>query len=569
MEQRLITGQSAADGIVIGTAIVTSAPPEAETATKAALLEKCTLEEFRRAVKETREQLQQFQDSMQERIAESASQIFAAHIAILDDAGFIGKIEKHIEAGTCVAEAINRVVDDYIDIFSNSVNPRFREKVDDLKDITRRLLARLANQTDAALSASYQGRILIVSKLLPSDILRFAAEKAEGIILTSGGVTAHISILARSLEMPMILADAKLLTGITSGTTILLDAHAGKIHVNPDPMVISEYKSLLETRGKVSPGERNIEPQTHTSDGRRIRLLAAIGLVSEARLAHELRAEGIGLYRSEIPFLVRNDFPTEDEQYAVYRKIVEEMGGAEIVFRTLDIGGDKILGYFPAGEESNPFLGLRGIRFTLHHPEIFNTQIRALLRASHDRPLKIMFPLVSSVDSFCHARDLVKDVIRKLNSKDVPHQSKPEIGAMIELPCAVGIAEELAMETDFLSIGSNDLVQYMLAVDRTNEQVATWYTPWHPAILRAIKTVIDAAHLHRKPVSLCGGMADDPKLIPVLIGMGLTDLTIPPRRISTVQRLIQSTNAAAAGELATKVLGTGIVSEIANMLGIA
>ena len=565
MEQRLITGLPAADGIVMGTAVLASAPAGLNDAVVSAA---CTLEDFDRAIRETQEQLHQFQHSMQERIAESASKIFEAHLAILDDAGFIGRIQKQIETGIPVSSAINHIADEYIALFSKSANPRFREKVDDLKDITRRLLARLAKQPDSGFNTSYLGRILITPRLFPSDILRFAAQKGEGIILTSGGVTAHISILARSLELPMILADSTLMADVLPDTPLLMDAHTGKIYVNPDPVLVSEYKNLLETHGRASPDELAIAAETYTRDGRRIHLQAAIGLVSEARLAHELHAEGIGLYRSEIPFLLRNDFPIEEEQIAVYRKIIGEMQGRDVVFRTLDIGGDKILRYFEPGEESNPFLGLRGIRFTFHHPEIFKTQIRALLRAGHDAPLKIMFPLVSSVDSFHYARTVVNDVIQALKAEQLPHQSVPQIGTMIELPCAVGIADELAQEADFLSIGSNDLVQYMLAVDRTNERVANWYVPWHPAILRAIKTVVDAAGRHHKPISICGGMADNPKLIPILIGMGLTTLTIPPRSISPVQQLIQSINGVAADSFAKKVLQTSTVAEIARLLDI-
>ncbi|MFH1709373.1 MAG: putative PEP-binding protein, partial [Planctomycetota bacterium] len=313
------------------------------------------------------------------------------------------KIRQQIEAGTPVQDAINRVTDECSAVFARSANALVREKVEDLEDLTRRLLKNLENRGRAGVDTDYHGRILIAPRLFPSDILRFVAQKAEGIILTSGGVTAHISVLARSLEMPMILADAALLADVATGATILMDAHTGAIYINPDVAVVASYASLLETHGKALPDAGVIEPQTHTRDGRRIRLMAAIGLISEAKLAHELRAEGIGLYRSELPFLIRNSLPSEDEQYAVYRKIMKEMEEGDIVFRALDIGGDKILRYYPAEEESNPSLGLRGVRFTFHHREVFSAQVRALLRAGHDRPLKIMFPLVSSVDSFAHA----------------------------------------------------------------------------------------------------------------------------------------------------------------------
>ncbi len=565
MDQRLITGQPAAYGIVMGMATVIDSLPSRVCESHVGSY---TLDDFHQAVRDTQKQLRQFQQRIQERITESVSQIFAAHLMILEDAKYIGQIQKRIEDGTHVPDAINRVTDEYIGIFSQSADPRFREKLDDLEDLRRRLLENLTHQANAGVSTDYHGRILITPKLFPSDILRFVAQRAEGIILTSGGVTAHILVLARSLELPMILADAALLKGVTTGTTLLMDARTSTIYVNPDATVISSYENLLETHGKALPTVGVIEPQTHTRDGRRIRLLAAIGLVSEATLAHEMRAEGIGLYRTEVPFLIRSDLPSEHEQYAVYRKVMKEMGEGDIVFRTLNIGGDKILRYFPAGDESRSYLGLRGIRFTFRHREIFSVQLRALLKAGHDRPLKIIFPLVSSVDSFAHARDLVRDLIRDLKSENAPHQSNPDLGAMIELPCAVSLADELAREADFLSIGSNDLVQYMLAVDRTDKHVVDWYVSWHPAVLRAIKTVVEAAHRHDKPVSICGDMAFDQKLIPVLIGMGITVLTMPPRQIPLVQRFIQSIDASAAHELAKKILSTTTVAETSRLLGI-
>ena len=564
MHQNVLTGKPASDGVAMGTALVTFAPPPRTEEDGASSY---VLADFQRAVKETREQLSQFQQSMQERMAEAASQIFAVHLAILEDPQFVGEIQKEIEAGVPVQTAVHAVTEACINVLSRVEMPRAKEKIDDINDISQRLLARLTGKSEAGLNSSYEGRILIVQNLLPSEIFRFAAQKAEGLILTSGGVTAHISILARGLEIPMILADPDQIAGIASGTSLLMDAHTGKIYITPDPQVVSEYANLLQKKGEVVPGDLKIEPQTMTKDGRRIHLFAAIGFVSEAKLAYAMRAEGIGLYRSEIPFLIRNDLPSEEEQYGICRKILEEMKAGELVFRTLDVGGDKILRYFePDLAESNPFLGLRGIRFTLQNPEIFRTQVRAMLRAGHGRPLKILFPLVSSVDSFRRVRSHVVQFIEELTDENVPIVSNPEFGAMIELPSAIAMANELAVEADFLSIGTNDLIQYMLAVDRTNPQVAGWHVPWHPAILRSIKTVLDAARDHQKSVSICGDMASDPTMIPILIGMGATQLTVPPYKLAKVQQWINNINAGAAEKLAKEVLTATTLAEIADIL---
>jgi phosphotransferase system enzyme I (PtsP) len=567
-EQREITGQSVADGIVMGTAVVLAPPSDSLMVGPVSADAKYTLVDFRRAVRLTRKQLYEFQQRVREGIEETISDIFASHLAIVDDTAFTGEIRNRIERGTAVQDAIKGVTNEFVTLFAHSTILRFREKSDDLNDIARRLLLNLAHQADVGMDTDYHGRILITPMLFPSDMLRIVAQRAEGIILTTGGVTAHISLLAQSLETPLVFANVQLMQGVTTGTPLLMDANHGTIYVNPGDDIIARYGSQLKTRGKALPPEGAIQPQTYTRDGRRIHLLGAIGLVSEASTARQLGAEGIGLYRSEMHFLIHSGVPSEDEQCTTYRKVMQEMEGREIVFRTLDIGGDKIPEYFLAAEESNPFLGLRGMRFAFRHQEIFKTQVRALLRAAHDRPIKIMFPLVSSVDSLRHARELVEAVIRDMKAANVPHQPQPSLGAMIELPCAVGMADALAAEADFLSIGSNDLVQHMLAVDRTNEHVADWYVPWHPAILRAIKAVVEAARHHNKPLSLCGDMAQDLSLIPVLIGIGITALTVPPRRILRMQRLIQQIDAAEAEELAHKVLATHTLAEIAGLLNI-
>ncbi len=563
-----IKGQSAAGGVVRGAAVVKSATGESPVVPDTSASRTFTLDDFLRAVQKTQEQYVRFQQSLQERVTEPVAWIFAAHLSILQDADFTGKIRARIEGKTPVIEAINEIRDHYAALLSQSPSTRLQEKVQDLTDLTSRIVSNLVHAENVDASADYHGKIFITSSLFPSDILRLVAQKAEGVILTAGGVTAHISVLAQSLELPMIFIDAALLGDIADGTPLLMDAHQGMIYVNPDSVVLANYKSLLETRGKPLSAGRGVLPQTHTKDGRRIRLLAAIGLVSEAKIARELKAEGIGLYRTEMPFLIRNELPSEDEQYAIYRAVIREMNGIEIVFRTLDIGGDKILRYFPAREESNPFLGLRGIRLTFRHRTIFNTQVRALLRAGFDRPLKIMFPLVPSVDSFLSAKGIVQSIVADMKMAGVPHQSAPEVGAMIELPCAVAIADELAAQADFLSIGTNDLVQYMLGIDRTNEQMMDWYVPWHPAIIRAINMVVQAAHKHGKPVAVCGDMAGATELIPVLVGLGITDFTVPPYHIPQIQRLIREIDAFSAEKLSEKVLASASVVDAAKLIGL-
>jgi phosphotransferase system enzyme I (PtsP) len=294
--------------------------------------------------------------------------------------------------------------------------------------------------------------------------------------------------------------------------------------------------------------------------------MASINLLSEIPSALHVKAEGIGLYRSEFPFIVRKDIPSEEEQFRIYRKVLDSMPGQEVVLRTLDIGGDKILSYFPVGTEANPFLGLRALRFSLRNKEIFMQQLRAMLRAGESRPLNVMFPLVSSVDDFEEAREVVTASIRALKEEQVPCNDTPRLGVMIEVPSAVELAADLAHEADFLCIGSNDLIQYTLAVDRTNEHIADLYTPHHPAVLRSIKRVIDAAASEGKPVSICGDITADERLVCFLIGAGLRSFSMDTRNIPRIQRAVASVSLAETQCLADDVLRLGSIRAVAARL---
>jgi len=284
-------------------------------------------------------------------------------------------------------------------------------------------------------------------------------------------------------------------------------------------------------------------------------------------MALSFRAEGIGLYRSEFPFIIRNAFPSEEEQYQVYSRIVETMGGREVTFRTLDVGGDKVLSYQNEVEEANPFLGLRGIRFSLLNKDIFAEQLRAFLRAGVGGNTRIMFPLISSLDEFVEARDVVYDCMKELDARGVPYNRGTKIGIMVELPSAVELIEDLAREADFMSIGTNDLIQYMLAVDRTNEMVSKLYLSHHPAILRAIERVASVANRQRKDVSICGDIAMDPKMIPFLLGAGITKLSLPPRRVYAIQRVIEQVSMEKAVYTARRMLTASRVSEVERIIG--
>jgi phosphotransferase system enzyme I (PtsP) len=564
---KFIRGIPASAGIAIGKATIFGAELDRLELAQTESERGWTIADFHRSLAKTEYQLETLQLQMEERHADVASMIFSAHLLIVKDEKFSGAMLALMNNGTPVVEAITTVVNQYIHRFSSSPNPRLREKVQDVKDIGRRLVKNL--QPGEETTGDYRGRIIIAGELMPSDILKIFAQKAEGLVLVSGGVTSHVAILARSLQLPMIIAEDRSLFSLRPDALIALDGEQGNLYANPTPDVLRTFQALADNRRAIELEEQSVGDRTETKDGVRVRVLCNINMLSEISAALRLKAEGVGLYRSEFPFIVRNDFPSEEEQFRVYRKLIEGMAGRPVIFRTLDIGGDKMLSYFPRVNESNPFLGLRAIRFSLRHRDIFSRQLRAMLRAGHDTDLQIMFPLVSSVEDLLDARAIVNACIDELSAEGIPHNGRPKLGAMIELPSAVEIADELAQEADFLSIGGNDLVQYMLAVDRTNENISDLYVAYHPAVLRALHRVSHAAQKHGKSVSFCGEMAADPKMIPFLIGIGIRTLSVEARQIPRVHQTIRGLSAAEAARHAHRLLGLGRVRDVAKALEIA
>ncbi|MEI6167318.1 MAG: phosphoenolpyruvate--protein phosphotransferase [bacterium] len=565
--QRFVHGASACEGIAIGHALRLSGTDyEWEPALSEPAVP-LTEADFLRAIRQTEEQLAQLQRQLSERMADIASLIFDAHILILKDDEFSGVMLKNIRQGTPPEQAIREVVDTYLKLFANSTSLSLQEKVHDVRDVSLRLMSNLRLRTAAPVD--YRGQIVLAENLLPSDLLKLSAQRAEGIILIGGGVTAHVSVLARTLRIPMVILKEPPLAESERGakTMIILDADQGNLMINPSPDVLEHYHSILESR-KDTATELPTQPTTSTRDGRRIRLMANINLLSELPAAQRMKAEGIGLYRSEFPFIVRNDVPTEEEQYRVYRRIIESMPEQEVILRTLDVGGDKLLTYYPGAPEANPCLGLRAIRFSLRNKDMFMQQLRAMLHAGADRPLNIMFPLIASLDDFRTARAITEECIQLLKSENTPCNDHPRLGVMIEVPSAVELAGDLARESDFLCIGSNDLIQYTLAVDRTNERIADLYVSHHPAVLRSIMRVINGARAHGKPVSLCGDMATDQNVLPVLIGLGLRTFSMDPRRIPAMQAFISKLCFTDACLLADEVMEMGSLKAVEDRLGL-
>ena len=521
-----------------------------------------TVEEFRAAVDKTMRQIDQLQRQTTENLADVAVLIFSAHLLILEDEQFTGRIAGLIETGTPAEKAIATVVNEFVEVFSVSRMPMIREKVLDVKDLGNRLTRNLLNQEADA--CDYRGQIIIAHELLPSDILKLSAENVEGFIVSSG-VTSHNAIISRSLGIPMVAISREEADAIEDGIEMLMDGEQGIIYLEPSAEVHRKYRDL-DDAWKALHDAADVRDETLTKCGERVHIYANINLLSDLKPARQFKAEGVGLYRSEFPFIVRSDFPNEEEQYLIYRKLVDQMEGRSVTFRTLDIGGDKMLSYYSHVNEANPFLGMRAIRFSLQNKDIFSDQLRAFLRAGAESETRIMFPLIASVDDFVAARDIVYECMDELERNDIPFSRETRLGVMVELPSAVEVADELAFEADFLSIGSNDLIQYMLAVDRTNEKVSSLYRAHHPAILRAINRIVSAALTHGKDISICGDLSADQRMLPFLLGVGLRKFSIDIVNAPTVQRLVGATMIRDAEEIANHMLDLGRISEIEAFL---
>ncbi len=558
LKEGIIRGRSASPGTARGSAYTLDSVNAESCALPDPNRSLCTIEDFNKAIDKTVMQIEKLQRQISENLADVAVLIFSAHLLILEDEQFAGRIGGLIQSGTPGVKAVAIVVNEYVAAFSKSKMPLIREKVLDVKDLGNRLTRNLLNEE--ADECDYRGQIIIAHELLPSDILKLSAENAEGFIISSG-VTSHNAIIARSLGIPMVAISRELADGIPNGEAVLMDAEQGIVYLDPNEEIYAKYRALDRT-WKTLHSAADVKDETRMKCGERIHIYANINLLSDLKPAREFKAEGVGLYRSEFPFIVRNDFPTEEEQYRIYKKLVEQMAGKVVTFRTLDIGGDKMLSYYSNVNEANPFLGMRAIRFSLQNKDIFCQQLRAFLRAGAEGNTRIMFPLISSVDDFLAARDIVYTCMDELEKEGVAFSRETKLGVMMELPSAVEVAHELAQEADFLSIGSNDLIQYILAVDRTNEQVSSLYLAHHPAVLRSINRIVAAALAQDRDVSICGDLSADPHMLPFLLGIGLRNFSIDSINTPTIQRMATGMSKDEAKNISDQMLSFGRISEV-------
>lgn len=465
--------------------------------------------------------------------------IFAAHLAIADDFTLREAVIGRIRSGKKnVEQAISEAVAEVAELFSQMEDEYMRERSADVLDIGKRFLLKCKNEELQDLAAISEPVIVVAKDLYPSDTVKMNPEYVKGIITEEGGVTSHVSIMAKNYGIPALTGVSGILKNVETGNTICMDAKSGKIVIEPEEEVLEEYKMLWQEEIKEAERirrYRSLEPVT--PEGKRISLCINVGNTEEIKLALEKNIDGVGLFRTEFLYMENSHFPTEEEQFAVYKEAAE-LCPREVTIRTLDIGGDKSLPYYEFEPEENPFLGWRAIRISLDMPEMFRTQLRAILRASAYGHVRIMFPMLISVEELLQAKALVEECKEELRKEQIPFDEEIEIGMMMETPASVILAEEFAKEADFFSIGTNDLTQYILAVDRGNKKIASRYNSFHPAVIKAIETIIRAGHKYNRKVGMCGELAGDVNAVPKLLELGLDEFSMSAGNVDYVRSVI-------------------------------
>lgn len=563
-----VSGQGASTGIAIGKSMMYNRQQffyADEVDSLASAGQTFSVKKFERAIDRTLSQLKEIEDHLGDGLSDIAGLIFTAHYLMIKDPNYTGTMRSMIEEGMSAEKAIRSVTDEYARLIAASENPRIQEKEQDVRDLEHRLLSNL--QERASEQNDYSEYVIIASTLYPSELVRFWVQKAKAVVLFGQGLTAHIAILARSLSVPLLLVNDRDVLKIPNGTRLIIDAAQGLLHVSPDAKKLKSYKELSQ---KHPPIPHDLPLEDRTLDGHLLSVHVNVNILHDAEAGFSRNAGGIGLYRSEFPFLMQNDFPSEEQQVQVYKHICRIAGDREITLRTLDIGGDKLPGFIDDYSEENPFLGFRGIRYSLEATDIFMEQIRAMLRAGYEKRLRILFPMISSLEEFISAKHVVHTCMEQLEREGIDYCRKPKLGAMIEIPAAVEIAGDLAEEADFLSIGTNDLIMYLIAVDRANERVGDMHTAYHPAVIRTLGRLVRIVKEVRDPgngfLSVCGDAAGDVTLLPFLIGIGICCFSVEPARLVSVKQHIAEVSYESCVNYAQQLLAARTVTDIDSVI---
>jgi phosphotransferase system enzyme I (PtsI) len=563
----LLTGIGASAGIAIAKAFRLE-NPDLTVEKKQAEDIKAELENFNQALKTSKQELEVIKEKTREQMGDEHAEIFSAHLLVLSDPELVDTIRNKVrEENVTASFALKEVSDQFIAMFEAMDNEYMKERAADIRDVSKRVLAHILGTPIVSLAEIDEEVVIVAEDLTPSDTAQLNKQFVKGFVTDIGGRTSHSAIMARSLEIPSVVGTKTITDEGKNGITVIVDGLEGKVILNPSEEEIQEYKQKqADYEEQKREWAKLVNEKTLTKDGQHVELAANIGTPDDLEGVKNNGAEGIGLYRTEFLYMGRNELPTEDEQYDAYKKVLEQMDNKPVVIRTLDIGGDKELPYLDLPKELNPFLGFRAIRLCLERDDIFRTQLRALLRASSYGNLKIMFPMIATLDEFRQAKQMLEEEKQVLIDKGITVSDSIEIGIMVEIPSTAVMAAQFAKEVDFFSIGTNDLIQYTMAADRMNEQVSYLYQPYNPAILRLVKMVIEASHKEGKWTGMCGEMAGDSVAIPLLLGLGLDEFSMSATSVLPARSQLAAITKEDAEAAALEAIEMNTAEEVKNFV---
>ena len=568
-ERLPLIGKPGAPGVAIGRAVVVHVEADIDAVSNRSVDDVVAEQtRFLEAVRQVREQIRRMVDNVSSSLSAADAALFDAYMMMLESDSLIGATQERIQAGNWAPGALRDTLNEHIRVFNDMDDPYLRERADDLRDLGRRLLLELQPQKQK--DAGYpKNTILVGEEITASMLAEVPAKRLAGVVSVRGSSTSHTAILARALGLPAVLGVDDLPVTRIDGMELVADGYSGRVYINPPSEIKREFRRLQREEQELSADLQGLrDEEAITRDGVRIPLMANTGLLSDIRPSLNSGAEGVGLYRTEFPFMVRDRFPGEEEQRHVYRQVLEAFAPRPVTMRTLDVGGDKALPYFPI-DEDNPFLGWRGIRITLDHPEIFLTQIRAMLKASVGlNNLYLLLPMITTLSEVDESLKLIRRAHEELREEGLDVQM-PKVGAMVEVPSLIYQIDPLCKRVDFISIGSNDLTQYLLAVDRNNARVADLYDSLHPSVLHALNTVIKGAKPYRIPVSVCGEMAGDPAAVLMLLAMGISSLSMSASSLLRVKWVLRSFSRRSAKNLLQQALTMEDPKAIRRLLSLA
>lgn len=519
---------------------------------------------FEEALIQTRREIIELQKRIAQEMGQEQAEIFDAHLLVLEDRLIIEEVISRLKKEcVTVAYIFSEVLKKYIEVFSKIEDEYLKERTADVNDVGKRILRNLLGKKRTALEDLKERAVVVAHDLSPSDTASMHRQNVCAFVTDIGGKTSHTAIMAKSLEIPAVVGAEEATAKIKTGDMVIVDGNMGVIIVDPDADTLAFYQGEAEKLKGVSERFFSVKDlSAQTTDGTEIEIAGNIEFPDEVPSVKLHGGDGIGLYRTEFFYMNRKDLPTEEEHYQAYKYVAEEMSPHPVIIRTLDLGGDKFLSQFEIPMEMQPFLGWRAIRFCLARPDIFKVQLRAILRASVHGKLKMMYPMISGKTELQQANAILRETKEELRREGVPFDEGLEVGAMIEVPSAAMTADILATEADFFSIGTNDLIQYSLAVDRTNEKVAYLYEPTHPAVLRMVKGIVEAAHNANIWVGVCGEMASEPALALILLGLGVDELSMPPAAIPEVKYIIRAVSMEEARQISTQALRLATGKEV-------